>query len=75
MQSENNHDTEAEKLKTCANCHAEIRLGEDLWSVEEGVMGPRGVVPLGDLLIFCSRQCVSDFFDGKEREQLERRIP
>ena len=51
MELETKSDDEMEKPKTCVNCRREVALGEDLRAVEEGVMGPRGVVPLGHLLL------------------------
>ena len=47
----------------CANCASPIDLGEDLLTVEKGVSGPRGVVPLGDQRTFCSENCLKDFFE------------
>ncbi len=54
---------ETELKLRCANCASPIDLGEDLLTVQKGVSGPRGVVPLGDPQNFCSEGCLKDFFD------------
>lgn len=60
----------------CAGCQRRINLGADLIAVEEGVLGPRGVVPLEPVQCFCSTNCVAHFYaNGTEHTQLPRRIP
>ena len=54
----------------CTECHREIDLGHDVITVEKGVTGPRGVVPLGKVNVFCSGQCVSAYFDGTAASDL-----
>ena len=48
----------------CSNCRKEIHLGKDLLVVERGVLGQRGPIPLGKIRVFCSEDCVSNFFNG-----------
>ncbi len=70
-------DTNDEELK-CLDCKCDIDFGRDVITAQKGVNGPRGVVPLGELLIFCSEKCLSNYFnehDGKKREQIPPRIP
>ena len=62
----------------CAECHREIDLGHDLITAEKGVTGPRGVVPLGKVNVFCSEECISKYFNGQPSDDLPevpRRIP
>ena len=47
----------------CEYCRREIQLGEDLWTLEKGVIGPRGVVPLGKVIVFCREEHLKKFFD------------
>lgn len=48
----------------------------DVLCVEEGVVGPRGIVPLKELLFFCSDSCVADYFGTHvDRAKLNRRVP
>ena len=73
MKNQNDDET----VKECANCHRKLELAHDLLSVEKGVIGPRGVVPLGDILLFCDEECLAAYFadEKKEIEKLPRRIP
>jgi len=69
------HDNNNNGL-TCLNCERILDLGVDLISVEKGVVGPRGVVPLGDAELFCSEGCLIEHFtDDTEQFQLKRRVP
>ena len=54
-------ESEKQRLR-CDNCNSEISFGRDVLSVERCVNGPRGVIPLGEILRFCSERCVQDFF-------------
>ena len=49
----------------CRQCRREIQFGGDLWTVEKGVNGPHGVVPLGNVLVFCRETCVSKYFNNE----------
>ena len=60
-------ETNSIKLK-CEHCRQEIQLGEDLWTVEKGVSGPRGVVPLGKVMVFCGEEHLKEFFDEGNNE-------
>lgn len=63
------------KFGRCARCHSSIEYGEDLYTVEFGVMGPRGVVPLEAPLVFCSRECVVAHFRDEDDERPPRQMP
>ena len=62
----------------CENCNRNIDLGEDLITTEKAVSGPRGIVPLGEISLFCNEKCISDYFNGLASDDLpdiHRRIP
>ena len=63
--------------KRCKECRRELQLGDDCIVLERGVIGPRGVVPLDDLIFFCGDDCSRSYFDVEEvrRERLRRRVP
>ncbi len=68
----------ASKKLRCEHCNRNIDFGEDLITTEKAVSGPRGIVPLGEIRLFCSEKCVSDFFNGTPADDLPevpRRIP
>ncbi len=71
---EQNDETKEEKLK-CVCCGRELALGWDVIQVEEGVIGPRGLIPLDKELLFCGEKCLRNFFDDSIVEKLPRRIP
>ena len=58
----------------CAGCGDDIDFGGDAMAVEEGVLGPRGFVPL-EKKLFCSEQCISEYFCNDDLEEVPRRIP
>ena len=65
-------DEENEKM-TCVSCRRDIDLGNDVLSLERGVVGPRGFVPLGDIRLFCSESCAEEYFDGDEPTEKVKR--
>lgn len=56
----------------CGQCDRGIRLGEDAHELEQGVIGPRGFVPIAATTLLCSEACVRGFVSGTN-EQIERR--
>ena len=70
-------DNSDDKNRICSACDKEIQLGEDVVTVERGVMGPRGLVPLQDAEFFCSERCLVEDLSGGliERKTLPRRVP
>ena len=64
-----------EKKKTCANCRRELDVGVDATRVDEGVIGLKDFVPLGDPLFFCCEKCVHIYFDLGSLPSLQKRIP
>jgi len=69
---------EKAKATRCENCRTEIRLGTDVILAEKCVSGPRDIIRLGETLIFCSEECVSEYFDPEPISNLPgvaRRIP
>jgi len=63
-----------EKTNTCANCQKTLHLGVDVLTVQEAVLGPRGIVPLGEIILFCSERCLLDYFDLSGLEEVQRRV-
>ena len=62
----------------CDECRSKLPLGGDVVKVERAVLGPRGVIPLGEAVTFCSEECVSRFFDqdpGADLPEVHRRVP
>lgn len=61
----------------CAQCDRAIRLGEDAYELEQGVLGPRGFVGLAPTTLLCSEACVRGFVSGTDEkiESRPRRIP
>lgn len=68
-------DNQRIELK-CTRCQRTLDLGIDVVSVEEGVIGPRGIVPLKEPSLFCGEDCVAGHFgDDTQVERLPRRVP
>lgn len=59
-----------QKMETleCRNCGRELRLGDEVVTVQEGVLGPRGVVPLGEADVFCGQECLDEHIVAREAE-------
>ncbi len=66
---------EDEIQRRCAECDRLLRLGVDVITLEHGVIGPRDVVPLQDVQLFCSDTCLKKSVEDNEVERLPRRIP
>lgn len=48
-------------------------MGVDVIQLQDGVMGPRGFVPLDEPELFCSAECLHD--EDEPEYTLPRRIP
>lgn len=62
----------------CNECRKSIEYGADAITAESCVNGPRGLVPLGERLVFCSEECLSSFFSDSNLSDLQSvppRIP
>jgi len=60
----------------CAACRTNLEEGMDVIQVEEGIIGLRGFVSLEKPLLFCSVDCLRDYFTpSKGGYKLPRRIP
>ena len=68
-----NNTNNDEKIR-CVNCDNEIDLGADVLVIEEGVLGPRGFIPL-EKRLFCSQQCLSEYVCNDDLEEVPRRVP
>ncbi len=68
-------ESKEEVAKTCARCGRNLDIGIDAIAVTEGVMGPRGFVPLDESRYFCCNDCLLIQEEDHEIEKLRRRIP
>lgn len=59
----------------CSQCRKKIELGVDVVTVEKCVLGPRGIVPLGEIEYFCDEDCLADFYNNTDIPDISRRIP
>ena len=59
----------------CSQCRRKLELGVDVITVEKCVIGPRGIVPLGELENFCGEECLIDFYSDIDIPHIDRRIP
>ncbi len=59
----------------CSQCRRKLELGVDVITVEKCVIGPRGIVPLGESENFCSEECLIDFYNDTDIPHIDRRIP
>lgn len=72
MEEETNREN---RQRPCAHCQRQIQLGEDVFALEQGVIGPRGLVPLEKPIWFCDGECAERYFSDEEVVQMPRRIP
>ncbi len=63
------------KAIRCVECQRELTLGVDVLAMTEGVLGPRGFVPLGKSNYICSESCLQERVGNVDIEKLDRRIP
>lgn len=59
----------------CSQCKKGLELGVDVITVEECVVGPRDIIPLGKKECFCSEKCLLEFYDLSGLTESPRRIP
>ena len=71
-------DTNDNETLLCDHCRNTISFGRDVIVVEKCVSGPRGVIPLGEVLRFCTEECAGQFFRREavgDLPEFPRRIP
>ena len=51
----------------CPSCQGEIKEGDDVLSIQEGLLGSRGFVAYQEALIFCSKSCLLTYFNNGNR--------
>lgn len=68
-------EKQTEKPKLCVCCKRDLDLGVDALSFRDGVIGPRGFIPLGEPEFFCSEECIAKHFGDHDVMKLQRRIP
>ncbi len=59
----------------CNECRKSIGYGGDAITTEVCVSGPRGLVSLGDKLVFCSEECLSSFYSDVDLSNLPKVPP
>lgn len=59
----------------CSQCKRKLELGVDVITTEKCVLGPRGIVPLGEIEHFCCEECLADFYGNIDIPRIDRRIP
>ena len=70
-------DLDEDEVKLCAQCRRRLALGVDVFTMESGVIGPRGIVPLEPPRLFCDLQCLRQYLaeENVEPTPLRRRVP
>lgn len=68
-------DKEELQCGNCGQCRRQLDLGVNVYGAQEGVIGPRGFVPLEDMALFCSEECLRDYFGKVDITKLARKIP
>ena len=72
------NESEKNDALQCDQCKHKISYAGDVISVEKCVNGPRGVIPLGEVMRFCCEDCVSKYFQQEPASNLKeigQRIP
>lgn len=47
-----------------------LSQGLDVWGFQQGVLGPRGFIPLEEMLYFCKEACISKYFENHEPKRI-----
>jgi hypothetical protein len=55
---------EKQKDIECCACQRSIDYGMEAVQVQNVISGPRGLIPLGEALVFCSEECHESYFNG-----------
>ena len=61
-----------DQVKKCANCQRELSMGLDVLSLQQGVVGPRGFVPLEEMTLLCNKECVRQYFSDDPWGSVQR---
>ncbi len=64
-----------ESQTVCRGCGRPLRIGHDALCVQRCVIGPRGIVPVEEPLLYCDESCMQREPDGDSITRLRRRIP
>lgn len=54
----------------CGYCRRTLALGRDALGLQKGVLGPRGFVPLEEMVLFCSELCLRAYFNSSDEERV-----
>ena len=66
---------EKKLILKCRECGRRIEYGGDLITAEPSVSGPRGIVPLGQVLIFCCEACLGSYYGNSGNGDLPKLPP
>ncbi len=64
-----------EDKRICANCRRELDVGVDATRVDEGVIGLKDFVSLGEPMFFCCEECIRAYFDLGSLPSIPPRMP
>ena len=60
----------------CAACRNKFEEGEEVLDLQEAIVGINDIVPLNGRRLFCSEECLKNyFFKTKMNIRMQRRIP
>lgn len=63
------------RAMNCTNCRRELTQGNDVVTLQSGVIGPRGFICLEEQKYFCDDECLEAYICDSETEKRPRRIP
>ncbi|HOC43268.1 MAG TPA: hypothetical protein PKJ99_09695 [Thermoanaerobaculales bacterium] len=59
--------------RQCAYCRKTLDIGQDVLGAHHGVLGHQRFIPLDDLVVLCSEECLCHYFNGTPK--LPPRVP
>jgi len=66
---------ETKNQKICSNCRRKLDVGVDAIRINNGVIGIKDFVPLDETMLFCSDECIREYYDLGDLPKLQRRVP
>jgi hypothetical protein len=68
-------ERENQKEVNCSACQRPIDYGMEAVQVQNVICGPRGLIPIGDALVFCSDGCHESYFNNIEIKTEDDQMP
>jgi hypothetical protein len=59
--------------KKCGYCRTKLDIGRNVIGVQHGVLGHERFIPLDEIVVLCSEECLQKYFDGTPTAK--QRIP